>query len=192
MRLCANYEYSNNYQPNFNGTIKPTRLFKDYAVEHARDIKVTDQEWPKLKIFINTIRAIKADKNADELIIDTIKTPKGQLWYLKYGDYLKQGEYFKSEIYNGKDYGPKVLEEDVFKKVVQFGKEYFGLPTVSKPIEEFAPAEKFIRSANNFFAKSKKARDRDTATKLMENSKKEEQKAEEAISSARSKILTNI
>lgn len=192
MRLCTNSQYTNNYQPNFNGTIKQTRLFKDYALEYARGIKVTDPEWSKLKIFINTIRAIKADKSADEFIIETRKVPKEQLWYIKYGDYLKQSEYFKNDFYNGKNYGQEVLAEDVFKKVVQFGKEYFGLPEVSKPIEEFAPADKYLKNANNFFAKSRKTKDRDTINKLMENSKREEQKADEAIAAARTRILTNI
>ena len=185
-------QYTNNNCPNFNGTIKQTRLFKDHALEYAKDIKVTDPEWSKLKIFINTIRAIKSDKTGNEFIIDTQNTSKGQLWYIRYGDYLNQGEYFKSDIYYGKPYGQDVLSEDVFKKVVQFGKEYFGLPTVSKPIAEFAPADKFLRSASNFFGKAKKARDRDIAIRLMENSKKEEKKADDTIAAAKAHILCNV
>ena len=192
MRLCTNIQYTSNHQPNFNGTIKPTRLFKDYALEYAKEIKVSDPEWSKLKIFINTIRAIKADQTKNEFIIDTTKTSKGQLWFLKYGDYMKQGEYFKSDIYNGKSYGQDLLGEDVFKKIVQFGKEHFGIATVSKPIDEFSPAEKFIRFANNFFIKAKKTKDRDTIIRLMENSKKEEKKADDSIAAARAMILNNI
>lgn len=192
MNVSGNYQYSTNRQPNFKGSIKNTQLFTDCAMEYARNIKISDPDWAKLKMFINTIRAIKADKASDEFIIDTRKVQGGRLWFLKYGDYIKQDEYFKSEIYYGKSFGRALLEEDVFKRIVKFGKEYFGYKTVSKPIEEFSPANKYLKNAGRFISASKKKNNINVKAKLLENAEREERKAQTAISKIHSIILNNL
>ena len=185
--------YNNNMHPKFEGSLKSTYLLDNAALEYAKRIKVTDSNWPKLTMFINTIRAIKNDGTANEFVIDLINHGKVQLWSVRYGDkYCRQDELFRSDIYRGKSYGQNVLEEDAFKKIVEFGKEYFGINAITKPIEEFKPADKFLKRVNMFSSKSKQARDRDTATKLMNSAKREEAKAEDEISMVRSLLLCNI
>ena len=178
--------------PQFTGTIKQTELFKNYALEYARGIKVGDEDWSKLKMFINTIRAVKNDQTSDEFVIDKIGSANRQLWYIKYGDYLNQNEYYRSDIYNQKTYGKDALAREVFKKVIQFGKEHFGLGILSKPIEEFSPANVFLKRANNYANKSRIAKDRDSSIRLAQKAQTEEARAEETISQIKSRLLSNI
>ena len=182
----------NTSAPNFRGSIKNTDLFRNYALEYAKGIKIGDDDWTKLKMFINTVKAVKKDGTSNELIIDKIGSANKQLWQIKYGSYNRQDEHFKSEIYNNKGYGQDELARDAFTRIIQFGKEHFGLAELTKPVEEFSPANVFLRRADNFAGKSRQAKSRDVAVKLAENAKREENKAEEAISEIRTKLLCTI
>ena len=190
MRISASAQFNNN-QPHFNGTIKDTPLLKNYAIEYAKNIKISDSDWPKLKIFINTLRAIKKDNTTDEFIIDTIKTSKGRQWFLKYGDYLKKDEIYPGLQYSSL-YGYNIHKEDVFRKVVDFGKEHFGYRIISKPIEEFMPANKYLKNANKFLSASRLDKNKFVKEKLLEKAQREEKKANDAIATIRMAVLDNL
>lgn len=177
MKIYSVKNYENSNLLSYKGTVKPTDLYKNCAKEYARNISVSDDAWSKIHLFINTIRALRNDGSKNEFILDTIMTPKGKLWYIKYGDYCNQDEFFDTDIYIGKSYGRECLEEDAFRKVIQFGKEYFGLEMINKPIEEFNQVKKYLKRANLLIAKSRTEKDKDTARKLVEKSDKERQKA---------------
>jgi len=182
----------NNSSPKFCGVIKNTDLFRNCALEYAKGIKVGDDDWTKLKMFINTVKAIKNDGTSNEFIINKIGSPQKQLWNIKYGSYIKQDEYFKSDIFNGKEYGYEVLRKEAFKKIIEFGKEHFGLKELSKPIDEFLPAKIYLKRANNFANKSKAEKSRDISTRLEIKAQREVNRAEAAISEIREKLLSSI
>ncbi len=185
-----NYLY--NTRPSFCGVIKKTDYLTNYALDYARGIKLGDSEWVKLKMFINTLKAVKADKSQNVFELEKIGSAKAPLWSVKYGDYVKQDEFFKSNLYNNKSYGKEVLSSDAFNRVIQFGKDYFGLSKLTMPIEEFAPANKFLKLSNMFAQKSRIAKDKDSAVKLFEKARKEELKAEESIAGIRKRVLDTI
>jgi hypothetical protein len=185
----------NNYSsntPNFNGVIKNTDLFKNYALEYAKGIKAGDNDWVKLKMFINTIKEIKIDGTSNEFVLDKIGAPQKQLWQIKYGNYNKQDDFFNSDIYNKKSYGNAALSSDAFQKVINFGKEYFGLAKLNTPIKEFLPAEPCLKRASMLERKAKLERNRDTSMKFAQKIQNEKDNAESLIKEAKSKLLCNI
>ncbi|MBO6181842.1 hypothetical protein J6O86_09175 [bacterium] len=185
----------NNYSsntPNFNGVIKNTDLFKNYALEYAKGIKAGDNDWAKLKMFINTIKEIKNDGTSNEFVLDKIGAPQKQLWQIKYGNYNKQDEFFHSEIYNKKSFGHDALSSDAFQKVINFGKEHFGLGKLNMPIQEFLPAEPCLKRASMLERKAKLERNRDTSMKFAQKIQNEKDNAESLIKEAKSKLLCNI
>lgn len=177
---------------NFNGVIKNTDLFKNYALEYAKEIKAGDNDWVKLKMFINTIKEIKNDGTTDEFVLDKIGAPQKQLWKIKYGNYNKQDEFFNSEIYNKKSFGHDVLCSDAFQKVINFGKEHFGLTKLNMPISEFLPAEPNLKRVSMLERKAKLERDRDTSMKFAQKIQNEKDNAEALIKEAKIRILCNI
>ncbi len=182
----------NNYTPNFSGVIKNTDLFKNYALEYAKGIKTGDNDWVKLKMFINTIKEIKNDGTTDEFVLDKIGVPQKQLWQIKYGNYNKQDEFFNSGIYNKKEFGHDVLSREAFQKVINFGKEHFGLAKLNMPISEFLPAEPFLKKASMLERKAKLERNRDTSMKFAQKIRNEKENAESLIKDAKSRLLCNI
>ena len=185
-------ENYNNRTPNFNGVINKTDLFKNYALEYAKGIKAGDNDWIKLKMFINTIKEIKNDGTTNEFVLDKIGAPQKQLWQIKYGNYNKQDEFFNSEIYNKKSFGHDVQSSDAFQKVINFGKEYFGLAKLSTPITEFSPAEQHLKKASMLERKAKLERNRDTSMKFAQKIQSEKDNAEAQIKEAKHRILCNI
>lgn len=190
--IINSIQNNNSYKSNFTGSVKDLPLYTNYALEYAKGVKVTDGDWSKLKIFINTIRAIKNDGTNNELIIETVQKGNNKNWFIKYGDYITVSDVFETKNFNPSSYSDKKTGKDAFYKIVEFGKKHFGLPEVSKPITEFTPANPFLKRATNFLSKSRSARDKDTARSLEAKVALENQKAEDAISSIKSKILSEL
>ena len=192
MQILNTQNYNTYSNPYFTGTVKSTYLYDKFAKTYARTIKVGDSDWPKLGMYINTIRAIKNDGTNNEFILDTIGLDFGiKNLFIKYGNYTKQDEVFKSSEFASVS-GQEELAKEVFNRIVQFGKEYFGLAEVSKPISEFAPAKLHLRRANDFNSRVKTAKDSDTSKKLMIKASREIAKAEEAVSALKSEVINNL
>ncbi|MBO6087254.1 hypothetical protein J6P92_02785 [bacterium] len=183
-----NYNRQNYY---FTGSVKSLPLYKNYALEYAKGIKLDSPDWAKLKMFINTIRAVKNDGTNYELIIDTVAKGSGKNWLVRYGDYIRTTDSFETKYFN-----PEIYDENIgksaFYKIVQFGKEYFGLRELTKPLTEFSPADQFLRNVNLYSSKARQTKNRDASQNLTEKASKELQRGEEAISGIRLNILNNL
>ena len=184
----------NNYSLviNSKGTIRSS-LYQNYAKEYAKGIKANDIGWIELRQFINTIRAIKTDGKEDEFVFDIVPgLYNSKNWYIKYGDYCKKNELYELSTHKDDDKSIENLKHDALRKIVQFGKEYFGLRILNKPIKEFNKVNMHLKIASNYFAESRKPKNKSVAEKLISISQKHKTKAEDAIVDIKLEVINQL
>ena len=178
---------------NYRGFISSSSLYKNYAKEYAKEIKAQDIGWKELRQFINTIRAINNDGSSEEFIIDVIPGVFSEKnWFIKYGNYCSKADSYDSKLYDENSEGTRLLKRDALRKIIEFGKDYFGLRTLKKPIPEFIQADKRLGVASNYYSESRKAKNKPYAARLISMSEIYKNKAESIISEIRKKVIDEL
>lgn len=185
---CIINNYTNN--TNFTGTVKNSPLY-NFAAEYAKSIEVSSPDWDKLKLFINTIRAIKNDDTKNEFIIDTVEKNFKKRWLVKYGNYESNLDIFTAGNQDLNKYDEKT-GKNAFHRIIEFGKRYFKISAISKSIQEFSPSKNHLKMANIYKLHAKKPKNKDVASRLIAKADIEIIRAEKKIKPIRENLLDNL
>ena len=190
--IVSTKQTNNRNNPNFYGTVKPTFLYNHCAKKYAKTIKVTDNDWYKLKFFINTIRNIKTDNASKELFIDTLEFSEGKNWGLRYGEYFKKGQTDINLLSYTDSTERTKLGKSVFNQVIEFGIDCFGRKKLKKPIEEFSKIEKHLKMSDLYFNQSRLRKNRAISSKLIKKAQAEIQRAADSVGGSKERVLDRL
>ena len=173
--MIINSVQSNNYNSKFSftGNVKRTPLYVNYALKYAKKIDVSSNDWSKLKLFINIIRAVKRDGTNNVLVLDTVQKNNKTYWQISYGNYTNTNGVYNPVNYNLLKHSEEKIQKDAFNKILEFGKEYFGIRMLTKPINEFSSINKYLKRANLFLSKSHEPQNKSVAKRLETKAHKE-------------------